>query len=279
MWSDWSILSWWTQHNLLISSQLCDTSFDILFNAIRCTVNIATKNIILFGDPVQNIYVLNNIDLPTLTYLTTFSCDQWLWHRKLGYASMYVVEKLSRHKLVIGPPKLNFEKDQFFDSCQLSKHTHHSFKVKNILSTFNPFQPLYVNLFGPTRTSSIGEKRYVFLVVDDFYRFTWVIFLAYKVDAFANFEVFCRKIEREANYFICTIHNDRVEEFKNTFFKEFYAKNGYNHSLSSPQSPQQDFLLNEKIILFKILFELCSWNKVYLTLLEKDSMYILSYPR
>lgn len=55
--------------------------------------------------------MLNNVDLPTITCLTTIAFDPWLWHRKLGHASMHALEKLSKPELVKGLPKLDFEKD------------------------------------------------------------------------------------------------------------------------------------------------------------------------
>lgn len=54
-----------------------------------------------------------------------------------------------------------------------------------------------MNLFGPTRTTSIGGKRYAFVIVDDYSRFTWVMFLTNKDDTLKNFEFFCKKIQRE----------------------------------------------------------------------------------
>ena len=33
----------------------------------------------------------------------------WLWHRRLGHASMSVISKLVRKDLVVGLPKLSFE--------------------------------------------------------------------------------------------------------------------------------------------------------------------------
>ena len=41
-----------------------------------------------------------------------------------------------------------------------------------------------MNLFGPSRTTSLGGKSYAFVIVDDFSRYTWVVFLAHKNDVF-----------------------------------------------------------------------------------------------
>lgn len=51
------------------------------------------------------------MDLPTLTCLTAIPNDPWVWHRKLGYASMHAIKKLSRLDLVIGLPKPKFERN------------------------------------------------------------------------------------------------------------------------------------------------------------------------
>lgn len=71
-------------------------------------------------------------------------------------------------------------------------------RKKNIVSISKPLQLHHMDLFGPTRTTSIRVKRYAFVIVDDFSRFTWVIFLTHKNEAFAKFEVFCRKVQLEA---------------------------------------------------------------------------------
>ena len=55
-------------------------------------------------------------------------------------------------------PKLNFEKDRICDACQLGKQTKVSFKSKNIVSTSRPLELLHMDLFGPTRTTSLGGK-------------------------------------------------------------------------------------------------------------------------
>jgi len=159
---------------------------------------------------------------------------------------MHALEKLSRLDLVINLPKLNFEKDHICDASQLGKQNRSSFKGKDVVSSSKPLQLLHMDLFGPTRTASIGGEKYAFVIVDDFSRFTWVIFLSHKNEAFANFEVFCRKVQREASYFITTIHNDHGGEFENKAFEEFCAQNGFTQNFSSPRSPQQNRVVERK---------------------------------
>lgn len=85
---------------------------------------------------------------------------------------MHTLKKLSKLELAIGLPKIKFEKDHIYDTCQLGKQTHSSFKAKDIVSTSKPLQLFHMDLFGPTRTASIGGKRHAFVIVDDYSRFT-----------------------------------------------------------------------------------------------------------
>ena len=75
--------------------------------------------------------------------------DSWLWHRRLGHASMKTLSKLVKNDLVIGLPKLNFDKDKIYDACQFGKQVRNSFKSKNLVSTSRPLELLHINLFGP----------------------------------------------------------------------------------------------------------------------------------
>ena len=65
-------------------------------------------------------------------------CDPWLWHKKITHINMDHLNRLISKDLVIGLPKLKFEKDKLCDACQKGKQTKLSFKSKNIVSTTQP---------------------------------------------------------------------------------------------------------------------------------------------
>ena len=45
----------------------------------------------------------------------------WLWHRRLGHASIYLIDKLIKNNLVDGIPQLSFKEDKICNACQLGK--------------------------------------------------------------------------------------------------------------------------------------------------------------
>ena len=54
-----------------------------------------------------------------------------------------------------------------------------------------------MDLFGTLRTISLGGKSYAFVIVDDYTRFMWILFLAHKNDAFNEFSKLCRKVQNK----------------------------------------------------------------------------------
>lgn len=58
------------------------------------------------------------------------------------------------------------------------------------------------------------------------------MFLTHKNEDFNNFEMFCRKTQREAGYFITYVHRSHGGEFKNKDFEDYCAQNGYSQNIS-----------------------------------------------
>lgn len=55
---------------------------------------------------------------------------------------------------------------------------------------------------GPTRTKSLGGKRYI-MVVDNFSRYSSVEFLREKLEACEKIEKFCKRFQNEKRGFHC----------------------------------------------------------------------------
>ena len=81
-----------------------------------------------------------------------------------------------------------------------------------------------MDLFGPSRTMSLGGNLYVF-VIDDFSRFTWTLFLVTKNDTFHAFKRLAKVLENEKSSKIVSIRSDHGGEFQNERFEHFFVKN------------------------------------------------------
>jgi len=121
-----------------------------------------------------------------------------------------------------------------------------SFKVKNVVSSLKPLELLHMDLSGPSRTMSLGGNYYALVIVGDFSRFTWTLFLESKSDAFSTFKKLARRFQNTKNNNIGLIRSDHGGEFQNEKFSKFCEKIGILHNYSAPRTPQQNGVVERK---------------------------------
>jgi len=85
--------------------------------------------------------------------------------------------------------------------------------------------------------TSISEKKYELVLVDDYSRWTWVKFLRTKDEAFDVFSIFCTQVQNEKELKILKVRSDHGGEFENEPFKNFCEKLGIIHEFSYPRTP------------------------------------------
>ena len=68
---------------------------------------------------------------------------------------------------------------------------------KKEISTSRPLELIHIDLCGPMRTRSLNHSRYVLVIVDDYSRFTWTLFLKSKEDTFEEFQALMKKTQRK----------------------------------------------------------------------------------
>ena len=186
--------------NLLSISQICDQDFMVLFSKGKCLVmNESRKKLISGVRTLDNCYglvpdadiVCNSIRLP----------NEDLWHQWIGHASYKYLSIVSKHESVLGIPKLS-------RPCQLGKQTKGKHPGTQTSATSRPLEILHLDLMGPTRTESLGGKRYIMVVVGDFTRYTWVILLRSKSNAPKHIETLCTRLQNEKSLKIDRIRSD-----------------------------------------------------------------------
>ena len=96
-----------------------------------------------------------------------------------------------------------------------------------------------MDLMGPMQIESIARKRYVYVCVDDFSRFTWVTFLITKFEAFEVFEELWQRLYKKHNNRLLKfsrIRNDHGKEFENSFFENLWWENDIEHEFLAPKN-------------------------------------------
>ena len=90
---------------------------------------------------------------------------------------------------------------------------------------------------------SLGGKRYVFVCVDDYSRFSWISFLKEKSDTYNDFKILFVKLMSENNRQLkkaIRIRSAHGKDFDNALFIKFCNKHGIGHEFSAQKTPQHN---------------------------------------
>ena len=139
-----------------------------------------------------------------------------------------------------------------------TKASHHKVYV---ITTSRCLKLLHVDLMRPIRIESLGGKRYIMVIVDDFSRYTWVEFLREKSEACEKLKILCKRLQNEKRVPIVKIRSDHGKEFENARFESFCEKNGIKKEFSSPKTPQQNGVVKRKNWVIQDMARVMLFNK------------------
>ncbi|GJV15466.1 retrovirus-related pol polyprotein from transposon TNT 1-94 [Tanacetum coccineum] len=174
-------------HNLFSVGQFYDSDLEVAFRRNICFVRNLEGVDFLKGNRTTNLYTINLHDMasasPICLMARATSTKSWLWHQRLSHLNFDTINDLARNDLVTGLPKFKYHKEHLSPSCEQGKSKKASHPPKPVPNSKQRLHLLHMDLCGPMRIVSINGKRYVLVIVDDYSRYTWVIFLRSKDEA------------------------------------------------------------------------------------------------
>jgi transposase InsO family protein len=236
-------------YSLFFVSQLCKMGYNCLFTDIDVTVFRRSDDLVSFKGVLDGqLYLVdfndNQVELDTCLIAKTNM--GWLWHRRLANVGMKNLNKLLKGEHILGLTNVHFEKDMICSACQAGKKVGVHHPNKNIMTMDRPLELLHMDLFGPIAYISIGGGKYCLVILDDYSRFTWVLFLQEKSQTQETLKGFLRRAQNEFGLRIKKIRSDNATEFKNSQNEGFLEEEGIKHELSSPYTPQQNGVVERK---------------------------------
>jgi len=102
------------------------------------------------------------------TYLLSKEEEIKLWHQRLGHLHLIGMKKTLSSEVIRGLPDLKIIEGSICGECQIDKQTRMSHPRLEHQVTSKVLELLHMDLMGPMQVESIGGKRYVLVVVDDF---------------------------------------------------------------------------------------------------------------
>lgn len=120
------------------------------------------------------------------------------------------------------------------------------YRKQKSIHTYRPLELLHMDLMSPSRSESMGGKRYIMVITDDFSIFTWVILIREKSEAFEQVKALFKKNQIKKGYCIKRIRSDHGKEFENAKFSKFCDENDIVQEFIAPIIPQQNGITKRK---------------------------------
>ena len=130
-------------------------------------------------------------------------------------------------------------------NCVAGKHSRSAFPSVSSYQATKRLELIHGDICGPIQQSTIGGRRYYFLLVDDFTWLMWVCFRKEKSDAYHHFKIFKNLAESEFGDRIKYFRTDKGE-FNYEEFRNFCDMNGIKRHFTAPYSPQQNGVVERK---------------------------------
>ncbi|GJS53020.1 retrovirus-related pol polyprotein from transposon TNT 1-94 [Tanacetum coccineum] len=212
--------------------------------------NLFLGNDLLTGNRGSDLYTISLQETTSSTpicFMAKASPTQaWLWHRRLSHLNFDYITLLLKKDIVTGLPKLKYVKDQLCSSCEMSKAKRSSFKSKAIPSSKGRLNLLHMDLCGPMRVASINGKKYILVIVDDYSRYTWTLFLRSKDETPKVLKDFLTMIQRNLQAQVISVRTDRGIEFLNKTLHTYFKEEGIEHQTSTPRTPEQNGVVERR---------------------------------
>nr|GEY00953.1 retrovirus-related Pol polyprotein from transposon TNT 1-94 [Tanacetum cinerariifolium] len=231
-------------HNIFPVGQFCDADLEVAFRKSTCFVRDLQGNDLLTGNRGSDIYTISLQESTSSTSLCLMAkatpTQAWFWHRRLSHLNFDYINLLSKKDIVIGLPKLKYVKDQLCSSCELSKAKRSSFNLKVVPSSKGRLNLLHIDLCGPMRFASINGKKYILVIVDDYSRYTWTLFLRSKDETPEVLKEFLTMIQQNLQAPVITVRTDRGTEFLNKTLNAFFKEEVIKNQTSTARTPEQN---------------------------------------
>ncbi|GJW72016.1 retrovirus-related pol polyprotein from transposon TNT 1-94 [Tanacetum coccineum] len=223
---------------------------EVAFQNSTCFVRDLQGNDLLTGNCRSDLYTISLQETSSSTpicFMDKASLTQaWLWLQRLSHLNFDYINLLLKKDIVIGLPKLKYVKDQLCSSCELSKAKRSSFKTKVVSSSKGRLNLIHIDLCGPMWVASINGKKCILVIVDDYSRFTWTLFLSSKDETPEVLKDFLKMIQQNLQAPVIFVLTDRGTEFLNKTLNAFFKEEGVKHQTSTPRTPKQNIIVKRR---------------------------------
>lgn len=229
-------------NNLLSVGQLQEKGVDVLISKGVCKIYHPRRGLIVSTKMTANrMFIVSAIMKTDPNQCLKIEEDEvaTLWHKRYGHLNNTSIQSMHDKKLVNGLPPMK-EIPKVCEVCNIGKQHREIIPKKSQWRAAEKLKLIHADLCGPISPTSHSGKRYIFLLIDDFSRKSWIYLLSEKNEAFDTFKIFKALVEKESGTEIGCLRTDRGGEFTSNVFNQFCEENGIKRQLTAAYTPQQN---------------------------------------
>ncbi|KAH9699236.1 Integrase catalytic domain-containing protein [Citrus sinensis] len=159
-----------------------------------------------------------------------------LWHMHLGHAGEKALQTLAKQGLLKGT---NSCKLQFCEHCVLGKKTRVKFG-STIHDTKGILEYVHSDVWGPTKTASLGGMHYFVTFVYDYSRKVWMYLMKNKNEVLGILLKWKKMVETQTGRKVKRFRSDNGGEYKNDLFLQICQDEGIVRHFTVRDTPQQN---------------------------------------
>ncbi|KAH9722810.1 hypothetical protein KPL70_006849 [Citrus sinensis] len=192
--------------------------------------------VILQGVRRHNLYYLKGGTTNEANVVEAHGDTTKLWHVRLRHAGEKSLQTLMRHGLLKGTKTCKLS---FCEHCVVGKKTRVKFGTANH-DTHEILEYIHSDVWGPTKTASIGGSHYFVIFVDDFSRRVWVYTMRAKDKVLEIFVKWKKLVETQTGRKIKVLRSDNGGEYTSDPFLQVCQNEGIKRYFTMRHTPQQN---------------------------------------
>ncbi|CAK9834334.1 Copia protein, partial [Anthophora retusa] len=232
--------------NLLSVRRMQQGGMTVVFGANGVTVTKNGKDI-MTGKPLNNLIAVDlKIDAKRVSKKNfqinhIVNNNYELWHKRLGHMGRSKFLELKNKQMVDDIEYIDkiVPNDNLCEACINGKQARLPFeKAKEKSHIKRPLFIVHSDVCGPITPSTIDNKNYYVLFVDEFTHYCATYLITYKSDVFSVFKDFIAKSEAHFNLKIVNLYCDNGKEYLSNEMKDYCVQKGISYHLTVPRTPQ-----------------------------------------
>lgn len=212
--------------------------------------NKITNKVLLNSKQKGDMFTLDMkpiVGFPSICLLSNASLDLcWLWQRSLSHLNFKNANKLVLNDFFRVLHVLKLENNSLCVTCEQGKQQLHGHPIVIESKIVQPLELLHIDICGSLTIKSIGRKKYILVIVDEFSCFTWVYFLRPICESAQVMIDFIKIIMVSLKKIVRKIRSDNGTKFRNHILDSFLIHHGISHNIPSTYTPQKWIREKEK---------------------------------